>query len=83
MYSKYAITEKLWLNYNPFYLETISGSDVYQDNAYGQGESSVLTHEASISYQVTPKFNVRYFSNWTENISFEDGNHRVEFNYQF
>jgi len=83
MYSKYAVTEKLWINYNPFYFETLSGSNTYQENAYGLNESSVLTHETAVSYQFTSKFNVRYFANWTENVSFEDGDHRVEFNYQF
>ncbi|WNC74160.1 hypothetical protein RGQ13_09260 [Thalassotalea psychrophila] len=83
MYSKYAITDKLWVNYNPFYLETLSGSDVYQNNAYGQDESSILTHEASVGYQFTPRFNLRYFANWNENVSFDNGDHRIEFNYQF
>lgn len=83
MYSKFTITDKMWLNYNPFWLSTIAGSDVYEDNAYGLGESHILTHEFAASYQFTPRFNMRYFANWDENTDFMDGDHRIEFNYQF
>ncbi len=82
MYAKYQITDKIWLNYNPFWLTTISGSDNYQDNYYGQGNSHVFTHEFAASYQFTPRFNIRYFANWNNNVDFIDGDHRIEFNYQ-
>lgn len=82
MYSKLAITDKFWLNYNPFWLSTISGSDQYKDNYYGLDQSHILTHEFAASYQFTPRFNVRYFANWTEETDFADGDHRIEFNYQ-
>ena len=82
MYGKLALTDKLWLNYNPFYLMTLSGSDLYKDNAYGAGEDDILTHEFSASYQITPVFNTRYFANWNENLDFTKGEHRVEVNYQ-
>jgi hypothetical protein len=29
MYSKFQISDKIWLNYNPFWLTTISGSETY------------------------------------------------------
>ena len=48
-----------------------------------EGESSVLTHEATVSYKLTPRSNVRYYGNWSENIDFTDGAHRIEYNYQF
>lgn len=81
LYSKIAITDKLWLNYNPFWFSTVSGSELYKD--YGlAGKSNLWTHEAAISYQFTPRFNVRAFANWIEGVSFNDGNHRLEFNYQ-
>ncbi len=81
MYSKITITDNIWLNYNPFYSKTLSGSDNFKD--YGlEGDDSVLTHEFSASYQITPKFNVRYFANWSENIDISDGDHRIEVNYQ-
>ncbi len=82
MYAKIGITDKLWLNYNPFWFSTLSGSDLYKDHAYGTDEDSILTHEFICSYQFTPRFNVRAFANWNENVDFSDGNHRVEFNYQ-
>lgn len=82
MYSKVAITDKLWLNYNPFWLTTIGGSDTYKDNYYGVDENNLLTHEFAVSYQFTPRFNLRYFANWNENLDFFDGDHRIEFNYQ-
>lgn len=82
MYGKLALTDKLWLNYNPFYLMTLSGSDLYKDNAYGAGEDDILTHEFAASYQITPVFNTRYFANWNENLDFTKGEHRVEVNYQ-
>ncbi|MGR5096964.1 hypothetical protein ACPV5O_26760 [Vibrio maritimus] len=82
MYGKYAITDKLWLNYNPMWLTTLSGSKSYVDNAYGVGKSSILTHELAMSYQFTHRFNVRYFANWTQGNSYFEGDQRVEFNYQ-
>ncbi|QFU77828.1 hypothetical protein EY643_09020 [Halioglobus maricola] len=82
MYGKWAITDKVWMNYNPFFLATLSGSDIYKDNAYGAGNDNVLTHEIALSYQISPVFNVRYFANFTDEVDFADGDHRVEFNYQ-
>lgn len=82
MYGKLALTDKLWLNYNPFYLMTLSGSNLYKDNAYGAGEDDLLTHEFSVGYQITPVFNTRYFANWNENLDFAKGAHRLEVNYQ-
>ena len=82
MYSKLAVTDKIWINSNPFWLTTLSGSDNYEDNYYGQGNDNILTHEFALSYQITPRFNVRYFANWNENVDFMDGDQRIEFNYQ-
>jgi len=82
LYSKIVLTNKLWLNYNPMYMATVSGSTDYQES-FMEGDDSVLLHEAAISYQITPRSNVRYFANWSENTHFADGDHRVEFNYQF
>lgn len=83
LYSKIEITDKIWINYNPMYLGTISGSEEYKNNAYGEDNDAILTHEAAISYQITKRSNVRYFANWTEDTHFSDGDHRIEFNYQF
>ena len=83
MYGKYAVTDKIWINYNPIWMSTLSGSDLYKDNAYGPDNSSILLHEAAISYQINPKMNIRYFANWTQYGDFKDGEHRIEFNYQF
>lgn len=82
MYGKVTITDKLWLNYNPFWLTTFSGSNNYKDNAFGPGNNSLLTHELAVNYQITDRLNVRYFANWNENTSFNDGAHRIEVNYQ-
>lgn len=82
MYSKLAITDKIWLNYNPFWLSTISGSDNYENNYYGLDQGDILTHEFALSYQLSPRFNIRMFANWNENVDISDGDHRIEFNYQ-
>ncbi len=82
MYAKFAVTDKFWLNYNPFWLSSLSGSDLYKDNAYGPEEDTLLTHEFIVSYQFTPRFNIRAFANWNENTDLSNGDHRVEFNYQ-
>ena len=82
MYGKFTITDKIWLNYNPFYLQALSGSDLYKDNAYGLGNDNVLLHEFAVNYQINPRMNVRYFANWNENVDFTDGSHRIEINYQ-
>ena len=82
MYAKIAITDKIWLNYNPFWLTALSGSNEYKDNAYGINTDDLLTHEFAASYQINPRFNLRYFANWNENVSFNNGDHRFELNYQ-
>lgn len=83
MYSKITITDKIWLNYNPMFLSSISGSDFYQDHAYGKNNSDILLHEVAASYQFTPRFNIRYFANFSDEVNFSDGDHRLEANYQF
>ncbi|MGR5251990.1 hypothetical protein ACPV5S_07245 [Vibrio astriarenae] len=83
MYGKLEITDKIWLNYNPMYLGTMSGSDFYKSNTFGLDNDTVFAHEAAISYQINPRSNIRYFANWTEHTDFADGDHRVEYNYQF
>ncbi|MGR5168624.1 hypothetical protein ACPV5L_15620 [Vibrio astriarenae] len=80
-YGKFVINDNIWLNYNPMWMTTLSGADWYKNGGM-EGDSSVLAHEFAASYQFTPRFNVRYFANWTENTKFNDGEHRVEFNYQ-
>ncbi|WP_304636384.1 MULTISPECIES: hypothetical protein [Pseudoalteromonas] len=82
MYAKVTINDKIWLNYNPFWLTTIGGSDNYKDHYYGLNQSHILTHEFAASYQINPRMNLRYFANWNENVNFVDGDHRLEFNYQ-
>jgi hypothetical protein len=82
MYSKFAVTDKIWINYNPIWNSTISGSDTYKDNAYGADEDTILLHEAALSYQLNPRLNVRLFANWTENVDISNGDHRLEVNYQ-
>ncbi|GEM77805.1 hypothetical protein [Vibrio superstes] len=82
MYAKIAVTDKFWLNYNPMYMGTISGSGTFKDSGF-EGSDAVFAHEFAASYQITPRANVRYFANWTENTDFTDGDHRIEFNYQF
>ena len=82
LYGKFVVNDKIWLNYNPMYMGTMSGNSGYKDS-YMDGDDSVLLHEAVVSYQINPRANVRYFANWNENTDFADGDHRVEFNYQF
>ena len=82
MYGKMKITENMWINYNPFWLTSISGSNIYKDNAYGSNNSSLFTHEFALNYQFTPRLNIRYFANWNANLNFNDGDHRIELNYQ-
>ncbi|MDG3086174.1 hypothetical protein P7F88_08690 [Vibrio hannami] len=80
-YTKVAVTDKVWINYNPMWMKTLSGSETYKDHGFENHEST-FTHEVAVSYQVSPRFNVRYFSNWSEHTRFSDGDHRIEFNYQ-
>lgn len=82
MYTKFTVTDKIWLNYNPIWNTTLSGSNLFKDHGF-ENHSSTLLHEAIISYQLNPRTNVRYFANWSEHLNFTDGDHRVEVNYQF
>ncbi|GAA4893650.1 hypothetical protein [Ferrimonas pelagia] len=82
VFGKLEITDKIWLNYNPMYMSALSGSEVFKNMGF-EGDSSVLMHEFAASYQFTPRFNMRYFANWSENTDYNDGGHRIEFNYQF
>lgn len=65
------------------YLGTMSGSEQYKNHAFGEDNDTTFVHEAAISYQINPRSNVRYFANWSENTDFADGDHRIEYNYQF
>jgi hypothetical protein len=82
MYGKYTVNDKIWLNYNPFWTVGLVGSDLFMDHGF-EGHSSVLTHEATVSYKLTPRSNVRYYGNWSQYIDLKDGAHRIEYNYQF
>lgn len=83
MYGRYILNEKIWFNYNPMWLTSVAGSDFYQDNTYGVDNSNILLHEVVASYQINPRLNVRYFANFSDEIKFSDGEHRIEVNYQF
>ncbi|MDR9826509.1 hypothetical protein RCJ22_12900 [Vibrio sp. FNV 38] len=80
-YSKIEVTPNIWINYNPMWMTALSGSDEYTANGFA-GHGDIFTHEFAISYEINSRMNVRYFANWDEHRSFEDGDHRVEFNYQ-
>ena len=82
MYSRVAITKKIWFNYNPIWMTSLAGADNYMKNTYAIGKSDVFTHEVALSYQISPVFNVRYFGNWSNLVEFQDGAQRIEFNYQ-
>ena len=82
MYSRIAVTKKIWINYNPIWMSAIAGAPNYVKNSYGLNTRSLFTHEVALSYQISPVFNVRYFGNWSDKTSFVDGGQRIEFNYQ-
>lgn len=82
MYGKMEITDKIWFNYNPIWLTSISGSDNYKNNTYCAGNNTVFTHEIALSYQIDTRMNIRYFGNLSNNLDFSDGDQRIEFNYQ-
>lgn len=81
-YSSINLTDKIWFNYNPMWLTTLSGSEHYKDNAYGKGNGSILLHELSLSYQYSPRLNIRYFMNSSEYERGFNGDQRIEVNYQ-
>nr|WP_023602925.1 hypothetical protein [Aliivibrio logei] len=83
MYTKAQLTDKIWINYNPMYMSALSGSDTYKEDAYGEGNGDILTHEFAISYQINARSNIRYFANWNEYTDISKGDHRIEYNYQF
>lgn len=82
MYSKFEVTDKIWVNYNPVWLVAVAGSDWFMDYGMG-GDDSIFAHELAASYQINPRSNIRYFANWSNNVDFSDGDHRIEYNYQF
>lgn len=82
MYSRITVTDNIWINYSPMWLTTIAGSDAFTEQGFA-GNNSIFTHEVSISYQFTPRFNARYYSNWTQDQNYFDGDQRIEVNYQF
>ncbi|UPR54172.1 hypothetical protein ITG09_22625 [Vibrio cyclitrophicus] len=82
MYSRITVTENIWINYNPMWLTSIAGSDSFVDQGMA-GDSNIFTNELSISYQLTPRFNARYYANWTQDQDYFEGDQRIEFNYQF
>ncbi|WED20937.1 hypothetical protein L3Q72_09825 [Vibrio sp. JC009] len=82
VYSKLKVTDKIWLNYNPMYMVTLSGATWYKDGIYA-GDRDILAHEFAASYQISPRSNIRYFANWSDKVNFGSGDHRIEYNYQF
>lgn len=82
MYAKIEITKKIWLNYNPSFYKTLTGSVQFQDDAFGTDEDYQVNHEFVASYQFTPRFNIRYFAGWTDKTDFVDGSHRLQINLQ-
>jgi len=82
MYGKYTINDKIWINYNPIWSTTLSGSDNYKNHAF-INKSHLLSHEFALSYQINKRSNIRYFANWNKKVDFKDGDHRIEYNYQF
>ncbi|KEQ17925.1 hypothetical protein [Endozoicomonas numazuensis] len=76
MYGKLDITDRIWLNYNPMVVKPLSGADFYMN------AGSETLHEAAVSYQLLPRLNLRYFANWSNKTAFQDGDHRIEVNYQ-
>lgn len=82
VYGKFTVTEDIWLNYNPIWNTSLSGADLFKDHGF-EGHSSVLMHEFIVSYQLNPRSNIRYFANWSEHTDLSDGDHRIEYNYQF
>lgn len=82
VYGKFTITDDVWLNYNPIWNTSLSGSDLFKDHGF-EGHSSVLMHEFIVSYQIDPRSNIRYFANWSQHTDLSDGDHRIEYNYQF
>lgn len=82
VYGKFTVTDSIWLNYNPIWNTSLSGSDLFTEYGF-EGHSSTLMHEFVVSYQITPRTNVRYFANWSQHVDLSDGEHRIEYNYQF
>ncbi|WP_051303040.1 hypothetical protein [Psychromonas aquimarina] len=77
MYSKYNITDKLWINLNPAYTTSLYGV-----------ETGVFDLETAVSYQITPRFNARLFHNnnmkvGNYNEELYESITRLEFNYAF
>lgn len=82
MYSRITVTDNIWINYNPMWLTSIAGSDAFVEQGFG-GDSHIFTNEFTVSYQFTPRLNLRYYANWTQDQDYFDGDQRVEMNYQF
>lgn len=73
MYTKFTVTDKIWINYNPMYAHGLGGQI---------SDESGLAHEFAISYQLNPRQNIRFFSNWSDDTKFTEGDFRLEFNHQ-
>lgn len=76
MYSKITVSDNVWLNYNPMYVAALGGHEDFR-------EADVLNHELAASYQLNPIQNIRFFANWSDEVRFEKGDFRLEFNHQF
>ncbi|WP_232314439.1 hypothetical protein [Grimontia marina] len=77
-YSKLTLTDDIWLNYNPMYVNTLN------DNSYMKGVMDGWHHEVAASYQINPRQNVRLFGNFSDSdIAGSTRDWRLEFNHQF
>ncbi|BCN26190.1 hypothetical protein [Vibrio alfacsensis] len=73
LYSKLAISDDVWMNYNPTYSSQLGGDNQLK-SMFG------FLHEATVSYQIDSKQNVRFFVNWGKSL--DSTNVRLEYNYQ-
>ena len=74
VYSKFTVSERIWLNYNPMYSKGFGGS---------MNDFDSLSHEVIASYQLNQRQNLRAFANWDNSTDFADADFRIEFNHQF
>lgn len=83
IYSHWQLTDKLSATYKPIWRTSLMGDSEFRDNAFGNGQASILEHTVGMQMQLSDALRLRYSSEFDNVTGVEEGEHRLELEYLF